>query len=147
MTVKSNTQQTELSGFVLERTAKRMKQSFKQELKRAGVGVTVDQWVVLYELSKEDGLGQYEIGERVFKDAPTLTRIIDLLGKKELIKREPDPEDRRKFSINLTLAGRQKVKEILPVAQQFRQRAWKGMSPREIQDITEALNTIFNNLT
>ena len=36
-----------LPGFVLERTAKRMKQFFQQQLAAAEAGITIDQWVIL----------------------------------------------------------------------------------------------------
>ena len=98
----SKSKKTEISGFIIERTAKRMKQSFKKILKEKNAGITVDQWVILQELKKEDGLSQFEIASRTFKDAPTVTRIIDLLCKKQLLRRLPDTTDRRKFNIFLT---------------------------------------------
>ncbi len=139
-------QKTELSGFVLERTAKRLKLAFKRVLGEAKVGVTVDQWVILQELQKEEGLSQYTIAERVFKDAPTVTRIIDLLCQKGLTERQPDPEDRRRFSIHLTAAGREKIGDILPLVHAFRERAWAGLDDQELNRLSSILNTIFNNL-
>ncbi len=138
---------TEISGFIIERTAKRMKQSFKKVLKEQRAGITVDQWVVLQELQKEDGLSQFEIAALIFKDPPTLTRIIDLLCEKQLIERLPDTEDRRKFNIFLTKNGKAKIVQVLPMVESFRASAWNGLSGNEINQLKSILNTIFNNLT
>ena len=143
---ESKSRKTEISGFIIERTAKRMKQSFKKILKEQHAGITVDQWVVLQELQKEDGLSQFEIATQTFKDAPTVTRIIDLLCKKQLLERLPDAEDRRKFNIFLTKKGKAKIVQVLPMVESFRARAWDGLSTSEINQLKNSLNTIFKNL-
>ncbi len=138
--------QSELSGFILERTAKRMKQHFQQVLQAAGADVTIDQWVMLQALDKRDGQGQHELARAVFKDAPTVTRIIDLLCRKGLTRRRPDPEDRRRFRIFLTPAGRKKIGEVLPVVKRARRQAWEGLADEQIDQLVNTLNTVFRNL-
>ena len=86
---------SEIPGFIIERTAKRMKQFYQKMLKGANTGVTVDQWIILQTIHKDNGLSQFDIANLTFKDAPTVTRIIDLLVGKELIERIADPDDRR----------------------------------------------------
>lgn len=137
---------SEVSGFVLERTAKRMKQYFQRKLTLAGAEITVDQWVVLQQLEREEGLSQLDIARSTFKDAPTITRIIDLLCKKGLTQRSPDPEDRRRFRVELTPAGRRKIEKVLPVVKNFRREAWQGLSDAEVDRLVATLNKIFDNL-
>ncbi|MEL6639358.1 MAG: MarR family winged helix-turn-helix transcriptional regulator [Bacteroidota bacterium] len=146
---KSNLQKSQPAvwGNTIERTAKRMKQVYKRLLKEAGVGITVDQWVVLQLLRDRDGLSQLEIAERTDKDAPTITRIIDLLVRKGLCKRQPDPRDRRRFSIRLTAAGRAKIQEVSPVARAFRRRGWEGVSEVDLEQLMQTLNRIYQNLS
>ena len=136
----------EISGFIIERTQKRMKQHFQRLLKEAKAGITVDQWVILQELDKKDGLSQFELAQRTYKDAPTMTRIIDKLCAKGLIVREADPEDRRKFSINLTTEGFKTIKLVLPVVQDFRKAGWKGLQLEDLNHLVNTLNVIFENL-
>ncbi len=137
---------SEIWGYSIERTAKRMKQSYKRMLNAAGAGITVDQWVVLKLVNDRDGLSQLEIAEQTDKDAPTVTRIIDLLCKKELCERRSDPEDRRKFSICLTAAGRAKIKEVLPIVKSFRQRGWDGLTEADLNQLMRTLDLIYKNL-
>ena len=146
MQTKLNLNKLEISGFVIERTSKRMKQRFQELLKAKEIGVTVDQWVVLYALSQFSGLSQFEIGQKVFKDAPTLTRILDLLDKKELVQRTPNSKDRRQFILSLTPKGYKKVKEIIPLTKLFRTKAWEGLTDEEISKMESVLNKVFINI-
>lgn len=144
--IPSHGKQSELSGFILERSAKRMKQYFQQCLSSANAGITIDQWVVLSVLDKQDGISQLAIAKATYKDAPTITRIIDLLCKKELIQRVTNKQDRRRFDIQLTQKGRDKIEQILPIIQDARRQAWKGLKDEEIDQLVSSLNMVFNNL-
>ena len=137
---------SDIPGFILERTAKRMKQACAQALRKAKVDMTVDQWVILQELDKEDGLNQNELAERSFKHAPTVTRIVDTLTEKGLLERQPDPNDRRRYNIRLTSTGQLEIKRILPIIKDFREQCWEGMSEEDLKKMMNLLNQIFDNL-
>ncbi len=138
---------SENSGFILERTAKRLKQFFQQQLTAAGAGITIDQWVVLQVLDRQEGLSQLEIARETYKDAPTVTRIIDLLCSKGLTRRITDPADRRRFKIQLTDEGRKKIDATLPIIRDARRQAWQGIEDKEIDRLVGILNSVFDNLS
>lgn len=138
---------SESSGFILERTAKRLKQFFQQQLTAADTGITIDQWVVLQVLDRQEGLSQLEIARETYKDAPTVTRIIDLLCRKGLTRRITDPADRRRFRIQLTDEGRRKIESILPIIRDARRQAWQGIEDKEIDRLVDVLNNVFDNLS
>lgn len=148
MSLSSNAQlsKADIPGFIIERTAKRMRRSFKQVLLQMKVEVTIDQWAILYELDREEGVSQLELATRTYKDAPTVTRIIDKLCAKHLTERRADPNDRRRFGIYLTKSGQEKIKQILPAARAFREKAWQGLGDREVQQLIKTLNRVFKNL-
>jgi DNA-binding MarR family transcriptional regulator len=136
----------ETSGYILERTAKKLKQAFQRKLKAINAGVTADQWVVLDTLRKTDGLSQFEIAEATQKDAPTLTRIIDLLCEKKLTERRPDPGDRRRFNVFLTPQGQEKIRLLSPLVKTFRQKSWNGLSNEDLKLLTRILERINGNI-
>jgi len=84
--VNSKDRKAEIPGFMIERTSKRMRQSFKKILKEMNAEITIDQWAILYELKKENELSQYQLADRTYKDAPTVTRIIDKLTRAQAWK-------------------------------------------------------------
>ena len=99
-------------SFLLDRTARKVKQYAQQQFKQGGFDVTVDQWLVLKNLAENPELSQTELANLVFKDHPTLTRILDLLYKKGYIIRVQHPQDRRSFQLHLTETGVTKVAEL-----------------------------------
>lgn len=133
-------------SFLLDRTARRVKQYAQQRFKEMGFNITVDQWLVLKQLYENKQIKQNELAERVFKDNPTLTRIIDLLCDKGLAERNMHPGDRRCFMVSLTPKGRKKVNDLLPKIQEVRLKAWDGLSRTDFNQFKRILNTIYANL-
>ncbi|NUO03750.1 MAG: MarR family transcriptional regulator [Saprospiraceae bacterium] len=136
----------EVSGFILERTAKRMKQFFHAQLTLATADITIDQWIVLQALESGGAQSQFEIARQTFKDAPTVTRILDLLEQKQLISREDDPNDRRRYNVRLTAQGHQKMQDMLPVIKNARQQAWRGLDDDEMATLVRLLDKVYDNL-
>lgn len=133
-------------SFLLDRTARRVKQYAQQKFKELNLNVTVDQWLVLKHLYENEGMKQNELAELLFKDNPTLTRIIDLLCEKGLTVRKPHPSDRRSFHVSLTSKGKNKVEQIKPGIQKIRLKAWEGLSKKDFLHFQKVLNTIYKNL-
>lgn len=133
-------------SFLLDRTARKVKQYAQQQFKQAGFDVTVDQWLVLKNLAENPQLSQTELASLVFKDHPTLTRIIDLLHKKGYVLRVQHPQDRRSFQLHLTEAGVKKVAELRPKVLEIREKAWENLTEDDFLEFKRVLNTIFQNL-
>lgn len=133
-------------SFLLDRTARRVKQYAQQKFKELNLNVTVDQWLVLKHLYEHDSMKQNELAEILFKDNPTLTRIIDLLCEKELAVRRQHPTDRRSFQVALTRQGKRKVEQTKPKIQKIRLKAWDGLSKDDFTQFKKVLDTIYENL-
>ncbi|MCB0635629.1 MAG: MarR family transcriptional regulator, partial [Lewinella sp.] len=109
-------------------------------------GLTIDQWVVLQALHARDGQSPYQLAEATFKDRPTMTRILDLLADKGLIRRQTDPADRRRYRISLTAAGRAQITTLLPMMEGLRESAWSALSPEEVGQLVDLLERVFASL-
>ena len=133
-------------SFLLDRTARRVKQYAQQQFKEQGFSLTVDQWIVLKHLHENEKMKQNELAEIIFKDNPTLTRIIDLLCTKGLTVRTVHPNDRRSFVVSLTKEGIKKVQQLTPKIKEIRLKAWDGLSESDFKNFKKILNTIYNNL-
>ena len=133
-------------SFLLDRTARRVKQYAQQKFTELGFNITVDQWLILKNLHDNGPMKQNELAEMVLKDNPTLTRIIDLLCDKSLVARKSHPEDRRSFMVGLTKLGVKKVESLKPKMKEVRYKAWEGLTERDFQQFKKILNTIYNNL-
>ncbi len=133
-------------GFTLESTAKKIKLALQRKFNEHDVDITVDQWVVLLELYQYGTQNQVELCERCCKDAPTITRIIELLVRKELITRESCKEDRRKFNISLSKKGKTLIQKLLPIVIEFRKQGWNNLTEKDILHIERITKKIQENL-
>ena len=133
-------------SFILDRTARRVKQYAQRKFKELNFNVTVDQWLVLKHLYENESMKQNELAELLSKDNPTLTRIIDLLCEKELAVRNVHPTDRRCFHVALTRHGRTKVEQMKPKIKKIRLKAWEGLSKEDFNHFQKVLDTIYKNL-
>ena len=133
-------------SLLLDRTARRVKQYAQQKFNELNFNITVDQWLVLKQVYEYDKIKQNELAELLFKDNPTLTRIIDLLCEKALMVRKLHPEDRRSFNVELTREGKKKVEQMMPKIREIRLQAWKGLTEKDFNHFKKTLNTIYQNL-
>jgi DNA-binding MarR family transcriptional regulator len=108
--------------------------------------VTPEQWVVLYRLSMDSGISQKELADSIFKDQPNTTRILDKMAQKGLIRRDPNPSDRRSFLVFLTAKGKKLREELLPVVRQLRSKAMAGFSEAEMKLTKELIQRFLANL-
>lgn len=134
-------------SFILDRTARKVKQYAQTAFTEHKFDVTVDQWTVLRTIYENPDLSNKEMAELCGKDQPTLTRIIDLLIKKDLAERVTNSSDRRALRLQITKKGKDKIQEIAPRVAEFRMQAWKNLNEDDFAHFTRILNTIYDNLT
>lgn len=133
-------------SFILDRTARRVKQFAQSSFTNHGIDLTVDQWSVLKTLYEHQDLTHKDLADQCGKDQPTMTRIVDLLIKKGYAQRVEHPSDRRCLHIQLTTRGKHQVEQLAPMVKEFRMKAWENLSDEDFQDFTRILNTIYKNL-
>lgn len=89
---------------------KRMRRQMSAALDRDDI--TLEQYVVLYNLVDQDGINQKSLSHKVDKDQATLARILDILENRGYVVRRTTEKDRRAFLVFITDEGKNKVKEI-----------------------------------
>ena len=132
-------------GFLLERTTRIAKLSFTKAFKKLDVDVTPEQWIVIDTVNKNGTMSQKEIGRLSFKNAPTISRIIDNLVKKGLVDRIGEKGDRRKTSISITAEGSNLIERCQAEVDRLRNLSWEGLSNSDYEDFTKTLDKIFEN--
>ena len=95
------------TGTLLKRTARRF---FKD------TSFTDAEFNLLIVLRHSDvPLSQNDLSERLLVDKSNVTGLIDRLQKAGLIRRNAVPDDRRRYHITLTDAGREEIDRVDPV--------------------------------
>lgn len=136
----------EVAFFPIEKAMRKLKEYTVSKFKEHDFPVTKDQWIVLKKISEEQNQTQRKIAEETFKEPAALTRILDILEKKGLVKRTASAIDRRTFEINLSVDGQRLVAKMIPVVQDIRKQALKGINKTQIEEIKRLMNAIHDNL-
>ncbi|ATO48037.1 MULTISPECIES: MarR family winged helix-turn-helix transcriptional regulator [Brevibacillus] len=130
-------------GFMLGQTYRKIVYLLSSRLKE--FDITTEQFSLLYQLDKQDGINQKELAHRTSKDQPTTTRILDALYKKGLIHKKTSENDRRAFLLFLTDAGKEMVKQTLPIEQQTIQEALHNISDADLAFMKQLLQQMSEN--
>lgn len=131
--------------YTIDKAIKTYRQFAQKRLYDAGLEITIDQWLVLQAITEKPGISQHEIAEKVFKDAASVTRIIDLLIKKNYLRREVHESDRRRYHLEITGEGKLLMKNIAKVVSQNRSIALHNVPQSELGLVKETLTMIIDN--
>ena len=129
----------------MDRTLKIIKANYQRAFKEVGVDITTEQWVLIDTLYKSNGVSQNDLASGSFKDAPTVSRIIDLLCKKEITERQRFENDRRRYKIFLTDKGKEAYEKALPKVKELRAKGWNGLTEEDYVHYFRIMERIFNN--
>ena len=106
--------------------------------------ITVQQYNVLRILrgAGEQGLPTLEIGERMVEHAPGITRLLDRLEVKGLVRRQRCPEDRRQVLCWLTPAGAELVERLDEPVDSADAEAVAMLAPEEQERLLRLLDAV-----
>lgn len=132
-------------GTLIDRNMKMIRSQYLKKFKEIGVDITTEQWVLMDCLYGQDGLSQNELATESFKNAPTVSRIIDLLCKKGLAERQRFDNDRRRYKIFLTKEGKKIYKKAHPHVEELRKLGWKKLTNRDYEEFVRIMNLVYKN--
>ncbi len=131
-------------GFVLNKTALLSKAAFNQRIRH--YDISAEQWSLIFRVVEKSGLTQKELSESTYKDQPNITRSIDRLEQKELLRRVPNASDRRIVNLYPTEKARMLVDEIAPISAGHNEALTEGFSEHERAMLLALLQKVYNNL-
>jgi len=86
----------------LNLVACQFKQYTASKLRKNGINLTPEQFLVLDLLWNQGEMSQQRIADNMQKDKNSVTKLVDALETKGLVERKKDPMDRRSNTIVLT---------------------------------------------
>jgi DNA-binding MarR family transcriptional regulator len=136
----------ESPGYLIYRTAARLKAELSSAFHRSGHSVTPEQWAVLSRLWENDGEHQTVLAERATKDRHNMTRILNLLERNGFVRREADPDDKRCHRVYLTDAGRSLKDVLIPIVEEHLHRALAGLTQDDLSRLKRMHERIVENV-
>lgn len=134
-------------GFWIHRVYQATRNEMYRVFRAAGEDITPEQWAVLIRLWERDGQPQSELSESTFRDAPTMSRIIDGLEGRGVLERRAHPDDGRVRLVHLTRAGKALEKKLVPLAEKMVRELVAGIDDRALVTTRNTLRAMFANLT
>ena len=126
----------ELSGctcFRLRKVTRRVTQIYDQQLQQTGL--TGPQFSALAAIHRRPQCSVSELGEVLFADPSTLTRLLRPLEGRKLITVVTDPRDHRRRTVALTDLGRSAILAALPPWREAQARVAKLLGRQNLKDL------------
>lgn len=99
----------------------------------AEMHLTYSEYVMLIRIYDHEGARQDDLAEMLFLDKAVVTRTMNMLQEKGLVRRERDEDDRRVRRIYMTDYGREKHAFLRNIIQRWVDYLTAGMDPTEVR--------------
>ena len=115
---------------------------------KAEADLTTSQYNVLRILrgSHPKALTAGEIGERAIARDPDITRLVDRLDARGLVKRTRSDEDRRVVEVKITGKGMELLRSLDPHAERMPRALVGHVGPRKLRQLAELLDEVLDGM-
>ncbi len=141
--VPENYQPEESVGYLMRRIINTVAMEIEREM--GPHGLTNAQWIPLFKLSMGSASTVAELARECQLDAGAMTRLLDRLEAKGLLKRVRSSDDRRVVNLELTAEGRTAAQEIPAALCRVQNSHMKGFSHQEWETLKGLLRRILAN--
>lgn len=125
---------------VLNRTLQSIKKRVEQDIRDLGLNPT--EFAVLELIYHKGDQPIQKIGEKILIASSSITYVVDKLEKKNLLKRQPCPKDRRVTYATITKAGTELMDDVFPKHQSSIQEILAGLDTKEKQTMIQQLKKL-----
>ena len=129
--------------YLMRRILTAVAQEVEHELEP--YGLTSAQWVPMFKLYTGMANTAAELARETQIDAGAMTRMLDRLEDKGLLRRVRSEQDRRVVHLELTPAGRETAQEIPRVLCEVQNAHLRGFSRDELDTLKSLLRRVLDN--
>lgn len=131
--------------YSIDKAIRSYRQFAQHRLKNHGFDLTIDQWIIIKCLLENPGIEQHEIGQYVFKDNASVTRIVNILVENEYLVRNPHPNDRRKVQLIVTDLAVDIVEKMHSIVKENRAMTLEGIDQSDLETVRKVMQKIAEN--
>jgi DNA-binding MarR family transcriptional regulator len=129
-------------GFVVSQAGYRLSQALIKAIESLGSDLRPREFAVLNRLHERGELTQIQLAELTYKDKPAITRMLDRLIERGLVRKVASSADRRAMVVSLTAEGEALRNAIAPLIVQFLEEACEGISSDDLAVTVATLRRI-----
>ncbi|MFB8180689.1 MarR family winged helix-turn-helix transcriptional regulator [Streptomyces sp. NPDC055966] len=131
--------------YLLKRTELVVRARLEELVRPAGI--TALQYTALTVLDRHDGVSAARLARDSFVTAQSMADMVRALEARDLIRREPNPRNRREKVILLTESGRDLLSAYAEPARELEHRMLQDLTPQEVTHFREALKSAHRALS
>jgi MarR family transcriptional regulator for hemolysin len=131
-------------GFLIHDISTLLRFRFRRLASEAGLNG--DQWLLISNLSRRDGISQRELAKLADMTPLAVTRQLDVLEENKWINRKDDKNDRRSNIVKLTRKAQQLLDVYHRARLEARAEALAGLAPEQVDALNEMLVRVRENL-
>ena len=132
-------------AYLVGRTSRSIIKRLTKKFSDAGFDVSYEQWSILVHLYRKDGQTQQELSNIAVKDKAAITRLLNVLEKKNIVLRIPDRNDKRSKLVYLTNKAKEFKDDLIAVVEELLDEAKLDIEHEEMEQCKKTLNKIFAN--
>lgn len=102
-------------------------------------GLSIPEWRVMAVLGRFGPLTASGVGDRTAMDKVSVSRAVARLIERKLVKRETDPDDRRRSILKLTARGVRTHRQIVPIARGRESELAAALTEEELRSLDRLL--------
>ena len=123
-----------------------LSQTLATRFQAAGIDMTAEQWGALLVLLNGDGITQKQLGEKLYLEKSSVSRLLDGLERRDWIVRVTDPQDSRQKLVTPTPKVLDTAERCAVIAGTVLQDAQRGMTEEEQLVCRSFLSRMIANL-
>ena len=131
-------------SYVVNHLSRLLTQAMGDAIK--DLGVTPGQLPVVMCLWEQDGLTQRELYERVNIEQATMSNTLKRMERDGLIKRKPDPNDRRAARITLTPKAKKLEAQLADAVKEVNKTAVGALKKKDKKILMDLMGAMIENL-
>lgn len=126
----------------IQRTAAVLEHEFETAMKPHGVTATQYNVLRILRGAEPDGLCRHEIGARMVRRVPDVTRLLDRLEDQQLIARERGGSDRRYVTTRISASGLKLLDSLDPIVDALHDARLSGLGDARLKALIETLGRV-----
>jgi DNA-binding MarR family transcriptional regulator len=133
-------------GVLIGLVRSELVRAMEAELQASGLDLRFTQFLILKRLGLMGPMSASELARSVELDGGAMTRQLDQLEGRGLLRRQPHEQDRRALRIELTPVGRETWKQMTPCNDRVLHAAQKALDATEREQLRDYLERVLHAL-
>lgn len=133
-------------GYLTSVSSRLFSNILAMRFREAGIDMTSEQWGAIIVLLNGGAMNQAQLGEQLYLEKSSVSRLTDGLERRGWIVRTQDPKDSRQKLITPTPIASDMAEHCTSIARAVLEKAQHGMAEDEVMVCKSSLSCIITNL-